>query len=219
MSKHKFNAEWMRRHLTDPFVKKAQQQNFRSRAAFKLIGLDEELNLIKPGMTIIDLGSAPGAWSQYVQRKLLAQDKQGAQNQSQPYLKGRIIAIDLLPMENIPYIDFFQGDFREESSQAILINKLNGKKADLVMSDMAHNLTGITDVDAIRMADLIEMTVNFCEEHLNQKGSLICKAFHGSGFSQTKKLFKDRFMIAKEIKPEASRAESAEVFLFGRHLK
>jgi 23S rRNA (uridine2552-2'-O)-methyltransferase len=216
MSKHKFNAEWMRRHLTDPFVKKAQQQNFRSRAAFKLMGLDEELKLIKAGMTIVDLGSAPGAWSQYAQRKLLANNPQDA---SQNHLKGRIIALDLLPMENIHHVDFFEGDFREMSTQQILINKLNGKKADLVMSDMAHNLTGIADVDAIRMADLIEMAIVFCKDHLNPNGSLICKAFHGSGFSQTKKLFKDHFMIVKEIKPEASRAESSEVFLFGRKQK
>jgi 23S rRNA (uridine2552-2'-O)-methyltransferase len=214
MSKNKFNAQWMQRHLTDPYVKKAQQQNFRSRAAFKLQGLDEDLKLVKPGMVVMDLGSTPGAWSQYLSRKLRVITPAGESK-----LHGKIIALDLLPMEPIAFVDFIQGDFREPAIQAELESILGGKQADLIVSDMAHNLTGIADVDAVRMADLIEIAINFCRKNLKPHGAFICKAFHGSGFSQTKKLFKDSFEIAKEIKPSASRSESSEVFLFGKKIK
>ena len=214
MAKNKFNAQWMRRHLTDPFVKKAQQQGFRSRAAYKLMGIDDTLNLIKPGHVVIDLGSAPGAWSQYLSKKMRVQTPSG-----ETKLHGTIIALDLLEMESVPFVRFIQGDFRDYSVQSQLETLLAGKKADAVVSDMAHNLTGITDVDAIRMSELIQMVFEFCQKNLKPHGSLVCKAFHGSGFSQTKKMFKDHFDYSKEIKPDASRDESSEVFLWGKRLR
>ena len=205
----KVNKSWLNDHVNDPYVKLAQKEGFRARAAYKLKEIDETLGLIKPGQVLVDLGSAPGAWSQYMRRRL---SPQGA---AMGALQGTIIAMDLLPMEPIEGVQFLQGDLRDESVLASLVLALDGRKADVVVSDMAPNLSGIDSVDAARITHLIELAVEFAQMHLKPQGALVVKVFHGSGYSQLVKLFKDSFKIVKPIKPKASRDKSSEQFLVG----
>lgn len=200
----------MRRHLDDPYVKLAQQKGYRARAAFKLIELLDAENLMKPGDIIVDLGAAPGSWSQVARERLLGPDGT---------LQGRIIALDILPMEPIPGVEFLQGDFREDTTLAALQQALGGQQVDLVISDMAPNLSGIRVADAARMQHVCELALEFAVNHLKPNGALIVKAFHGSGFSQTVQAFKSTFKRVVERKPKASRSESAETFIVGRGLK
>ncbi|HYE39878.1 MAG TPA: RlmE family RNA methyltransferase, partial [Ramlibacter sp.] len=171
----KVNKAWLNDHVNDPYVKLAQKEGYRARAAYKLKEIDEQLGLIKPGHLVVDLGSTPGAWSQYVRRKL-APD--GA---ASGVLDGQILALDILPMEPIEGVTFLQGDFREPEAAAQLEQALAGRKADAVVSDMAPNLSGIPSSDAARIAHLVELAVEFAEAHLKPEGALVCKVFHGSG--------------------------------------
>jgi 23S rRNA (uridine2552-2'-O)-methyltransferase len=186
--------------VNDPYVKLAQKEGYRARAAYKLKEIDEALGLVRPGALVVDLGSAPGAWSQYVRRKL---SPQGA---AVGELDGSILALDILPMEPIEGVTFLQGDFREAGVLAQLEQAVGGRKADVVVSDMAPNLSGIASADAARISDLVELAVDFARAHLKPEGALVAKVFHGSGYSQP-------------LKPKASRDKSSETFLVGIGLK
>jgi 23S rRNA (uridine2552-2'-O)-methyltransferase len=209
----KVNRAWLHDHLNDPYVKMAQREGYRARAAYKLKEIDETLKLVRPGQVVVDLGATPGAWSQYLRRRFApAGAAAGA-------LDGTIIALDLLPFEPIEGVQFIQGDFREDSVVAELAQALAGRPVDLVVSDMAPNLSGIESADSARIAHLVELAVDFAQIHLKPEGALVCKCFHGSGYSQLVKLFKERFRVVKPIKPKASRDKSAETFLVGLGLK
>ncbi|GIX25796.1 MAG: ribosomal RNA large subunit methyltransferase E [Caldimonas sp.] len=214
----KVNRAWLHDHLTDPYVKLAQKEGYRSRAAYKLKEIDETLGLIRPGQLVVDLGAAPGAWSQYVRRRFAPRDAVGG-GAAAGALNGQIIALDLLDMEPIEGVRFIRGDFREEAVLAELEAAVAGRPVDLVISDMAPNLSGIAVSDAARVAHLVELAVEFACAHLHQNGALVCKVFHGSGYSQLVELFKRHFRIVKPIKPKASRDKSAETFLVGQGLK
>lgn len=208
----KVNKAWLNDHMNDLYVKLAQKDGYRARAAYKLKEIDETLRLVRAGNIVVDLGSAPGAWSQYLQRKLFAVS--AASNNT-----SRIIALDMLPMDSIENVEFIQGDFREESVLLQLQNTLQSKPVDLVVSDMAPNLSGIASADAARIAHLIELALDFAGNHLKPEGALVVKLFHGSGYSQLVRLFKECFEVVKPIKPQASRSKSSETFLVGMRLK
>jgi len=209
----KVNKSWLNDHVNDPYVKLAQKEGFRARAAYKLKEIDETLGLIKPGQVLVDLGSAPGAWSQYLRRRL---SPQGA---AVGALQGTIIAMDLLPMEPIEGVQFLQGDLRDEAMLQALVLALDGRQADVVVSDMAPNLSGLASVDAARIGHLVELALDFCRQHLKPQGALVVKVFHGTGYAQWVQGFKDHFKTVKPIKPKASRDKSAETFLVGLGLK
>ena len=209
----KVNKAWLNDHVNDPWVKLAVKEGYRARAAFKLKEIDETLGLIRPGHLVVDLGSAPGAWSQYVRRKL---SPEGA---AVGALNGTIIALDLLPMEPIEGVTFLQGDFREDAMLARLDEVVAGRPVDVVVSDMAPNLSGIEASDAARIAHLVELAVEFSCNHLKPDGALVVKVFHGSGYSQLVKHFKETFRVVKPLKPKASRDKSSETFLVGIGLK
>ncbi|MDD0837782.1 RlmE family RNA methyltransferase [Curvibacter sp. HBC61] len=209
----KVNKAWLNDHVNDPYVKQAARDGYRARAAYKLKEIDETLGLIKPGHLVVDLGSTPGAWSQYVRRRL---SPSGA---AVGALNGAIIALDLLPMEPIEGVVFIQGDFREDSVLAQLEDVVQGRPVDVVVSDMAPNLSGVENVDAARIAHLIELAIEFAQKHLKPEGALVTKVFHGSGYTQLVQLFKDTFRVVKPIKPKSSRDKSSETFLIGIGLK
>lgn len=205
----KVNKAWLNDHVNDPYVKMAQKDGYRARAAYKLKEIDEALQLIKPGQVVVDLGAVPGAWSQYLRRRFAPTGAAVGE------LNGTIIALDILPFEPIEGVQFIQGDFREDGVAAQLVQALAGRPADLVVSDMAPNLSGIESSDAARISHLVELAVEFSLAHLKPGGALVCKCFHGSGYSQLVKLFKDHFRVVKPIKPKASRDKSSETFLVG----
>jgi 23S rRNA (uridine2552-2'-O)-methyltransferase len=209
MAKNKFNKQWLQDHLKDPYVKMAQKEGYRARAAYKLKEMDEAEKLIRPGMVVVDLGSAPGSWSQYLRNKLLDKGE----------LRGRIIAMDILPMEAVPDVTFLQGDFREDEVLKQLDALVGQDKVDLVVSDMAPNLSGIESADMARIAHVCELAMEFAQTHLKPEGALLVKAFHGSGYSQIVESFKRVFRVVKPLKPKASRDKSSETFLLGRVLK
>ncbi|MEO8836847.1 MAG: RlmE family RNA methyltransferase [Caldimonas sp.] len=214
----KLNKAWLHDHLNDPYVKQAQREGYRARAAYKLKEIDEQLHLLEPGQLVVDLGAVPGAWSQYVRRKFgrgASADPAAAPGP----LHGTIIALDMIAFEPIDGVDFIAGDFREDAVLAALEARLAGRPVDVVLSDMAPNLSGIAASDAARMADLVELAIDFARRHLRADGALVCKVFHGSGYSQLVERFKASFRVVKAIKPKASRAKSAETFLTGIGIK
>lgn len=213
----KVNKAWLNDHVNDTYVKLAQKEGYRARAAYKLKEIDEALGLIKPGNCVVDLGSVPGAWSQYARRKL---SPSGA---AAGALNGRIVALDILPMDPIEGVVFIQGDFREPEVLQILEQTLSADKGftkvDVVISDMAPNLSGIDSADAARIAHLVELAVDFSVQHLKPEGALVAKLFHGGAYSPLVKLFKETFKVVKPFKPKASRPNSSETFLIGMGLK
>jgi 23S rRNA (uridine2552-2'-O)-methyltransferase len=209
----KINKAWLNDHVNDPYVKMAQRDGYRARAAYKLKEIDEALRLIRPGQVVVDLGASPGAWSQYLRRKFAGTGAAVGE------LHGSIIALDLLDFEPIEGVTFLQGDFREDIVNQALVTELGGRPVDVVVSDLAPNLSGIESSDAARISHLVELAVEFSVQHLRPDGALVCKSFHGSGYSQQVKLFKDTFRVVKPIKPKASRDKSAETFLVGVGLK
>lgn len=209
----KVNKAWLNEHVNDPYVKLAQREGYRARAAYKLKEIDEALRLLQPGQVVVDLGSTPGAWSQYVRRKFAG----GAA--AAGALNGSILALDLLPMDPIEGVSFLQGDFREEAVARALVAQLDGRPVDVVVSDMAPNLSGIEATDGARIAHLVELAVDFAQQHLRPDGALVCKLFHGSAYSPMVSLFKAHFRVVKPIKPKASRDKSSETFLVGVGLK
>lgn len=203
----KVNKAWLHDHINDPYVKLAQKEGYRARAAYKLKEIDETLRLIKPTDLVVDLGSAPGAWSQYVRRKMVVPNE------------GTVVSIDLLPMAPIEGVHFIQGDFREDEVVRELTAALQGRQADVVISDMAPNLSGIASVDAARVEHLIELAIDFSQQHMKADGALVAKVFHGSAYNDLVKLFQGAFRQVKKIKPKASRDRSSETFLVGMGLK
>lgn len=209
----KVNKAWLNDHVNDTYVKLAQKDGYRARAAYKLKEIDESLGLIRPGQLVVDLGASPGAWSQYVRRRL---SPDGA---AVGALNGTIIALDLLPMDPIEGVLFIQGDFREQEVLAQLEQAVAGRKADIVVSDMAPNLSGIESVDAARVEHLVELAVAFAVDHLKPDGALVAKVFHGGGYAPLVSLFKRTFRVVKAVKPKASRDRSSENFLVGLGLQ
>ena len=203
------NRNWLHDHINDPYVRLAQREGYRARAAYKLKEIDETLGLLRPGQVVVDLGATPGAWSQYLRRKFAPAGAAAGQ------LNGTIIALDLLDFEPIEGVTFLQGDFREEAVVSELMRVLDGRPVDVVLSDMAPNLSGIASSDAARVELLVQLALEFALTHLRPEGALVCKTFHGGGYSQLVKLFKDSFRIVKVMKPKASRDKSAETFLVG----
>lgn len=208
----KVNKAWLHDHINDPYVKLATREGYRARAAYKLKEIDETLGLIKPGQLVVDLGSTPGAWSQYVRRRM---SPGGAASGA---LDGTIIALDLLPMEPIEGVNFMQGDFREDAILGQLAEVMAGRQADVVVSDMAPNLSGIASADTARIAHLVELAIDFARQHMKPEGALVAKVFHGSGYDDLVELFKQNFRTVKRIKPKASRDKSSETFLVGMSL-
>jgi 23S rRNA (uridine2552-2'-O)-methyltransferase len=209
----KVNRAWINDHVNDPYVKLANKEGYRARAAYKLKEIDETLGLVKPGQLVVDLGSAPGAWSQYLRRRFAPAGAAVGE------LNGTIIALDILPMEPVEGVVFLQGDFREPDVLERLEQVLAGRKADVVVSDMAPNLSGIESADTARIAHLVELAVDFACRHMKPEGALVTKVFHGSGYGQLVKQFKETFRTVKALKPKASRDKSSETFLVGIGLK
>jgi len=214
----KVNRAWLNDHVNDTYVKLAQKEGYRARAAYKLQEIDDTLHLIKPGNCVVDLGSTPGAWSQYARRKLSPKSATGG-GAAVGALDGRILALDILPMAPIEGVSFIQGDIREDSVLAELAQLLQGQLADVVLSDMAPNLSGIASADAAHIEHLVELALDFAQHHLKPEGALVAKVFHGSSYDNLFKRFKEVFVTVKRIKPKASRDRSAETFLVGLGLK
>ncbi|MPS80746.1 MAG: RlmE family RNA methyltransferase [Achromobacter sp.] len=210
MAKNKFSKDWIHQHINDPYVKLAQQKGYRARAAFKLIEILDTEKLMRRGDLIIDLGSAPGSWSQVARERLAGPGG---------VVDGRIIALDLLPMEPVAGVEFIQGDFRDDDVLKQLEDMVGSRAVDLVISDMAPNLSGVGSADSARIQHVCELAMEFSRAHLKPNGALIVKAFHGSGFSQIVQTFKQHFKRVVERKPKASRDKSSETFLVARDLK
>jgi len=201
MKRTKTSKAWMQEHVNDPYVKLAQKDGYRARAAYKLIEIDDKDRLIKPGMVVVDLGSTPGSWSQVAIQRLKG--------------NGQVIALDLLPMVGIPGVEFIQGDFREDEILEQLEEKLNGQQIDLVISDMAPNISGISSVDQPNAVYLTELAVDFSLKWLKPEGNFLVKVFVGSGFEEIVKIMRDSFDKVVTRKPKASRDRSTEVYLLG----
>ncbi|MPT39096.1 MAG: RlmE family RNA methyltransferase [Achromobacter sp.] len=210
MAKNKFSKDWIHQHINDPYVKLAQQKGYRARAAFKLIEILDTEKLMRRGDLVIDLGSAPGSWSQVARERLAGPGG---------VVDGRIIALDLLPMEPVAGVEFIQGDFRDDDVLKPLEDMVGSRAVDLVISDMAPNLSGVGSADSARIQHVCELAMEFSRAHLKPNGALIVKAFHGSGFSQIVQTFKQHFKRVVERKPKASRDKSSETFLVARDLK
>jgi 23S rRNA (uridine2552-2'-O)-methyltransferase len=211
MVKNKANKNWLHGHINDPYVKLAQKDGYRARAAYKLKEIDEDEKLIKPGQIIVDLGCAPGSWSQYARRKLAGKEGGG--------IYGMIVGLDMLEMEPIADVNFILGDFREETVLTQLESLLQGQRVDLVISDMAPNLSGIADTDAARVEDLVDLAIDFARQHMKPSGSLLVKCFNASGYTQIVEKFRDQFKAVSSKKPKASRDKSSEIFLLGKGLR
>jgi 23S rRNA (uridine2552-2'-O)-methyltransferase len=214
----KVNKAWLNDHVNDPYVKLAQREGYRARAAYKLKEIDETLGLVRPGQVVVDLGAAPGAWSQYLRRRF-APRSAGTGGAAAGALDGTILALDIVEFEPIEGVQFIQGDFREADVVSRLDAALAGRAVDLVVSDMAPNLSGIESADSARMAHLVELAIDFSARQLRPEGALVAKLFHGSGYSQLIELFKKTFRVVKPIKPKASRDRSSETFVVGIGLK
>ena len=199
MSRSKSSARWLKQHFNDPYVKRAQKEGLRSRSAYKLLEIQEKTKVIKPGMTIIDLGAAPGGWSQLVSGLV--------------GVSGKVYALDILPMEAINNVEFLQGDFREDSVMQQFLQRVQLKPIDLVISDMAPNFSGMRSVDQPRSIYLAELALDFARKVLKPKGSLIVKTFQGEGFDAFLKDLRSLFTKVTIRKPSASRGRSAEVYL------
>jgi len=205
MSRSKTSKAWLREHINDPYVQKAKAEGYRSRAAYKLLELDRKDRLLAPGQLVVDLGAAPGSWSQVAAAKLGT--------------KGRVVAVDLLPMEPLPGVLFLQGDFREQEILDALLLALGGSKADLVISDLAPNISGIGVSDQARSMYLAELALEFAAKCLKPGGSLLVKVFQGAGFTEFLTAMRKAFTKVGSRKPDASRGRSSEMYLLGKSLK
>ncbi len=214
----KVNKAWMNEHVNDPYVRLAQKEGYRARAAYKLKEIDEAFQLIRPGQVVVDLGSAPGAWSQYLRRRF-APKTAGVGGAATGELEGTIIALDILPMDAIDGVQFILGDFREDAVLQQLEAEVGERAVDVVVSDMAPNLSGIGATDAARIIHLVELAVDFSSRHLKPQGALVAKVFHGAAYDPLLALFREHFRVVKPVKPKASRDKSSETFLVGIGLK
>lgn len=201
MKPSRTSKAWMQEHLNDPYVKLAQKEGYRARAAYKLMEIDDKDKLIKPGMTVVDLGSAPGSWSQVAVQRLKGQ--------------GKVIALDILDMQPIGGVTFIQGDFREESVLRVLEEKINKTPVDLVIADMAPNISGVKDVDQAGAAYLTELALDFSKDWLKPGGNFLVKVFIGAGFEEILQNIRQMFDKVVTRKPKASRDRSSEVYLLG----
>ena len=203
----KNSRDWVQRHLSDPYVKRAQAEGFRSRSVYKLTEIDAKEKLVKPGMTVVDLGSAPGGWSQWGVKQVGA--------------KGKFVAIDLLEMEPIVGVHFIQADFSERVGLDAVVAAIGGEQAkvDLVISDMAPNLTGVVITDQARLFTLGELAMDFAVKFLKPNGVFLVKVFQGAGFEPYVKTLRSQFKNVAAKKPDASRGESREIYLMARDLK
>ena len=199
MAKSKSSRRWLDRHFNDPYVKRAQSEGYRSRAAYKLLELQQRDRLLRPGQRVVDLGAAPGGWSQVAKR--LVGDQ------------GQVLALDILPMDELPGVEFILGDFREDAPLAELERRLGGQPVDLVISDMAPNVSGMNAVDQPRAMYLCELALDFALKVLKPGGALVVKTFHGDGFDQFVRDLRSAFAKVASRKPEASRPRSREVYL------
>ncbi len=199
MKPSKTSKQWMREHINDPFVQLAQKQGYRSRAAYKLIEIDTKNNILRPGMVVVDLGATPGGWSQVAARAV--------------GLSGKVIALDLLPLQPLSGVDFIQGDFRTAAVLQQLICLLNDRPVGLVISDMAPNISGVASADQARAMELAELALEFALEHLHEDGVFLVKVFQGAGFEAFLKLLRSRFLKVVTHKPKASRDRSSELYL------
>lgn len=199
MARSKTSKAWMREHVTDLYVRQAKQEGYRSRAAYKLLEIDRRDHLLKPGMTVVDLGAAPGGWSQ------VAAARVGA--------GGRVIAVDVLEMKPLKDVIFVQGDFREEQALNQVVDALGGRQADIVISDMAPNISGIGVTDQARSVYLAELALDFARIHLKPGGSLLVKTFQGAGSQELMQALRLMFLRVATRKPMASRDRSSEVYL------
>ena len=202
MARTKSSQRWMARNAKDKYVKRARQEGARSRAIYKLEEIDRRDRLLQPGMTVVDLGAAPGGWSQYVKSRVGD--------------SGRVLALDILPMEPIVGVEFIEGDFTELPVLDLLVQRLQGKPVDLVISDMAPNMSGVASVDQARSMNLAELALEFSDKSLKPGGSLLIKTFQGAGFNEFYAQLRHRFEKLATRKPSASRAESKEIYLLGR---
>lgn len=209
----KVNKAWLNDHVNDPWVKLAHKEGYRARAVYKLKEIDEVFRLIRPQDVVVDLGCAPGAWSQYVRRK----QKESASRASAE--QGMIVGVDLLEMEPIEGVHFIQGDFQDEAIFESLQAALGERNVDVVISDMAPNLSGIASVDAVRIEGLVELALDFAQNHLKPDGAMVAKVFHGPGYDNLVQKFRETFKQSKSHKPKASRDRSSEVFLIGQRLR
>jgi 23S rRNA (uridine2552-2'-O)-methyltransferase len=214
----KVNRAWINEHVNDPYVRQAKLEGYRARAAYKLKEIDETLGLIKPGQLVVDLGSTPGAWSQYVRRKMSPKTALSG-GAAVGELNGTIIALDILPMEPVEGVSFLLGDFREPEVLQRLAQEMQGQLADVVVSDMAPNLSGIASSDAARVENLVELAIDFAQHYMKPQGALVAKVFHGGAYDQLFNRFKEAFQVVRRIKPKASRDKSSETFLVGIGLK
>ncbi|MFC3908931.1 23S rRNA (uridine(2552)-2'-O)-methyltransferase RlmE [Legionella dresdenensis] len=205
MARSKSSKRWLQEHFDDVYVKKAQAEGYRSRAVYKLIEIDEKEQLIKSGMTIVDLGAAPGGWTQYVSQKLNGQ--------------GTIVALDILVMDALPDVTFIQGDFREDTVFQALLDVIPENGIDLLLSDMAPNMSGTDAIDIPRAMYLAELAFDFADKTLKPGGALLMKIFHGSGFDELIKLARQKFSRVVIRKPAASRARSRETYLMAKQYK
>ena len=199
------SKQWLRRHVNDPYVQRSKKEGYRSRSAYKLIEIDEKDRLLKGGLTVVDLGAAPGGWSQVAAKKVGP--------------SGKIVAIDLLEMEPVSGVTFVRGDFGSKKGLAAVEAALEGRKADVVLSDMAPNMTGIPVTDQARIMDLAEISRDFALLHLKSDGALLIKVFQGAGYDDYLKSLRAAFGKVVVRKPDASRDESAEQYLLARGLK
>lgn len=197
------SGDWRARQEKDPYVRQARREGWRSRAVFKLQQIDGKERLLKPGMVVVDLGAAPGGWSQYVTETLDG--------------RCRILALDLLPMDTLPSVEFIRGDFREERVLELLNDALNGLRADLVLSDLAPNISGTKAVDQPRAMHLAELALELCATVLKPGGDLVCKLFQGQGSDEVIAEARRRFGKVRAMKPDASRSGSREVYLVARN--
>jgi 23S rRNA (uridine2552-2'-O)-methyltransferase len=205
MNRSKTSDAWMREHVNDPYVQRAKAEGYRSRAAYKLLEMDKKDRLLVPGQLVIDLGAAPGSWSQVAIARLGA--------------KGKLVAVDLLPMEPLAGVEFIQGDFREQVVLDALLAALGGRKADLVISDLAPNISGIDVSDQARSIHLCELALEFAGLCLKPGGSLLVKVFQGAGFVEFLAAMRKAFAKVESRKPGASRGRSSEMYLLGKGLK
>lgn len=205
MARTKSSKAWLHEHVTDPYVQRAKAEGWRSRASFKLMEIDDRDRLIRPGEVVVDLGAAPGGWSQVAAERLKG--------------KGRVIALDLLEMAAIPGVDFFQGDFRDDAILQQLEEKLAGERVGLVLSDMAPNISGISVSDQARMMHLAELGLEFSRAWLKPDGAFLVKVFQGYGYDEFVTQMRQVFKTVATRKPGASRDRSAELYLLGRGLR
>jgi len=202
MARSKSSHQWLKKHFDDEFVKRAQREGWRSRAVYKLEEVDRKYRLIRPGMTVVDLGAAPGGWSQYVAKALAG--------------KGRTIALDILEMDPLPGVEFIHGDFTEDEPLDLLMNSLGDEQVDLVLSDMAPNISGMQAVDQPRGIYLVELAMDFAAKVLGKKGNLLFKAFQGEGFEDVIKTLRGQYRTVLIRKPKASRPRSREVYVLAQ---